>query len=90
MTMITLSQFVTQDSIAAIYGPLIKTRPVLVIYFMALLFIVRVQGTSKRVPRACRAKNSTGTGSPHARAKPLLPLPYDSLKNVSDVRSQSP
>ena len=42
MTMITLSQFVTQDSIAAIYSPLIKARPVLVLYFLALLFIVSI------------------------------------------------
>merc|ERR1719203_2606754 len=40
--MLTLTQFVTQDSIASIYTPLIKKKPLLLIYFIPLLIIISV------------------------------------------------
>lgn len=40
--MMTLSQFVTMDSIASIYVPLIKTKPLLSLYFTALVIIVSI------------------------------------------------
>merc|ERR1740121_434723 len=40
--MLTLTQFVTQDSIAAVYIPLIKAKPLLLIYFIPLLIIITI------------------------------------------------
>ncbi|CAE7452806.1 Scn1a [Symbiodinium natans] len=42
VSMITLSQFVTSDSIAAIYLPLMKKKPELTIYFLLLMIIVSI------------------------------------------------
>jgi len=41
-TMVTLLQFVTLDSIHAIYGPLVRAYPMLLLYFLPLLLIVSV------------------------------------------------
>eukprot|EP00933_Yihiella_yeosuensis_P022859 TRINITY_DN1790_c3_g1_i1.p1 TRINITY_DN1790_c3_g1~~TRINITY_DN1790_c3_g1_i1.p1 ORF type:complete len:596 (+),score=89.61 TRINITY_DN1790_c3_g1_i1:214-2001(+) len=40
--MLTLTQFVTMDSIAGIYSPLIVQRPYLVMYFMPLLVFISI------------------------------------------------
>jgi len=42
MTMITLAQFVTMDSIAAVYVPLVKVHPWLMLYFSSLIAIVSI------------------------------------------------
>lgn len=41
-TLLFLVQFVTCDSIAAVYVPLIKAKPILAFYFLALLLIVSI------------------------------------------------
>ncbi|CAJ1375281.1 unnamed protein product [Effrenium voratum] len=42
LTMLTLIQFVTMDSIAEIYIPLVQAKPELVFYFLALLLILPI------------------------------------------------
>ena len=42
ITMLTLSQFVTLDSIAAVYYPLVVERPWLVMYFGAIVLILSI------------------------------------------------
>lgn len=42
VSMISLTQFVTMDSIAAIYLPLMKIKPALGIYFMLLMIMVSI------------------------------------------------
>jgi len=42
VTMVTLLQFVTLDSINAVYGPLVRVYPALLLYFLPLLLIVSV------------------------------------------------
>jgi len=42
MVMITFIQFVTMDSIATIYVPLVKRRPLLCIYFSLLIVIISI------------------------------------------------
>eukprot|EP00931_Biecheleriopsis_adriatica_P017404 TRINITY_DN12509_c0_g1_i2.p1 TRINITY_DN12509_c0_g1~~TRINITY_DN12509_c0_g1_i2.p1 ORF type:complete len:612 (-),score=102.35 TRINITY_DN12509_c0_g1_i2:142-1941(-) len=42
VTMMTLMQFVTLDSAAAFYAPLIKVKPLLAIYFAALVVVVSI------------------------------------------------
>ncbi|CAE7040125.1 Catsper1 [Symbiodinium sp. KB8] len=42
MTMLTLAQFVTLDSIAAIYRPLVYLKPVLVIYFSGIILVLSI------------------------------------------------
>jgi len=42
MSMLTLTQFVTQDSIASIYVPLIRQKPWLVLYFLPILLIISI------------------------------------------------
>merc|ERR1712079_596401 len=41
-TLLFLVQFVTMDSLAAVYMPLIKAKPGLAIYFGALLLVVSI------------------------------------------------
>jgi len=42
MTMLTLAQFVTLDSIAAIYRPLVYHKPVLVVYFSGIILVLSI------------------------------------------------
>ena len=42
VTMLTLAQFVTLDSIAAVYAPLVTQRPWLVCYFGAIVLILSI------------------------------------------------
>ena len=42
VTMLTLAQFVTLDSIAAVYAPLVMSRPWLVMYFGAIVLILSI------------------------------------------------
>eukprot|EP00930_Biecheleria_cincta_P037338 TRINITY_DN2560_c0_g1_i1.p1 TRINITY_DN2560_c0_g1~~TRINITY_DN2560_c0_g1_i1.p1 ORF type:complete len:620 (-),score=111.01 TRINITY_DN2560_c0_g1_i1:191-2050(-) len=41
-TMVTLSQFIAQDSVAAIYMPLVLEKPMLIWYFAALVLFVSI------------------------------------------------
>jgi len=42
MTMLTLMQFITSDSVAAIYGPMIRKQPYLLLYFVGFMVIVNI------------------------------------------------
>ncbi|CAE7174101.1 Scn1a [Symbiodinium pilosum] len=42
VSMLTLVQFVTVDSVAYIYAPLIKEKPILALYFFAIILIVSI------------------------------------------------
>ena len=42
IAMITLTQFITMDSISAVYFPLIKLQPVVFLYFAILILIVSI------------------------------------------------
>ena len=41
-TMLTLTQFVTLDSIGEIYAPLVKKQPLLMVYFAIFLLVVSI------------------------------------------------
>merc|ERR1711920_1131890 len=41
-TMITLFQFVTLDSVASVYRPLVEEKPYLLIYFIALVVLISI------------------------------------------------
>ncbi|CAE7027961.1 CACNA1H [Symbiodinium natans] len=42
VSMLTLVQFVTVDSVAIVYVPLIKEKPILAVYFFAIILIVSI------------------------------------------------
>jgi len=42
LTMLTLMQFVTMDSVALVYTPLVRKKPWLIIYFLAIILIVSI------------------------------------------------
>ena len=42
MTMLTLAQFVTLDSIANIYVPLVYQKPILVVYFSGIILVLSI------------------------------------------------
>jgi len=42
LTMLTLTQFITLDSIGSIYRPLIREDPILAFYFMSLILVVGI------------------------------------------------
>jgi hypothetical protein len=41
-TMVTLLQFVTLDSVASVYNPLVLSQPLLVLYFLPIILIVSI------------------------------------------------
>jgi len=90
-SMVTLLQFVTLDSVSGIYGPLVRSKPALLLYFLPILLIVSISlmnmVTAVLVEGALSQANNDREARKHflvTKIKEMTPVYKELFRNLDE------